>query len=154
MAEGPVNNVLAKAKSKGLYISENLSGFPYKVNSLTENDIKESKNVVNNIKKHHWNNGPNKAIFNTTNNEYLKYDSKGAKVANIPLTEEHKNNLRESHCELGKGKMPFISTQFNSYLPNNNIQTTKNSYRLKNSSIDFNPNFNNINGNTIYMRDY
>ena len=109
---------------------------------------------MNNIRKHHWDNGSKQGFFNTTNNQFLKYDQKGAKVANIPLTEEHKNDLRESHHEIGKGKIPLVSTQFNSYLPNHGFKPTYSDGKLKNSSINFNPQFGNIKGSTVYMRDY
>jgi hypothetical protein len=141
-------------KGNGHYISESVSGFPHKVNGLSEKELKDTKFIINNIRKHNWDNGSKKGNFTTTNNEYLKYNEKGAKVANIPLTEDHKNNLRESHYEFGKGKIPLISTQFNSFLPNNNVKNIKVDSKLKNSSIEFNPNFSNIKGATRYMTDY
>lgn len=147
-------NVQLYPKGKGNYISENVAGFKYKVNELTEKDIKEAKGIINNIRIHHWDNGSNKGHFDTTYNQYLKYDPTGAKNANIPLTDDRKNILRESHLQLGKGKVPLISTQFNSFLPNNNYKPSENAYNLKNSSIDFNPNFNKIDKTSIYMKDY
>lgn len=141
-------------QGKGVYDSDYNSKYPYKVNEITEKEIKEKKGVVEKIKKHHWDNGSKTGLFNTTHNQFFKFDYKGAKVANIPLTEEHKDDLRYSHYELGKRSAPFISTQFNSYLPNNNFKPTYSDGKLKNSSINFNPKFGNIKGSTVYMRDY
>jgi hypothetical protein len=139
---------------KGNFISENSSCFTYKVNEVSAKDLKEAKNKVNNIKKHYWDNGSKKGFYETTNNNFLKYDSKGSKNDNNNLNKENKSNLMEARIEFGKEKVPFITTQFNSYLPYNNIQTVKNVERLKNSSIDFNPNFRNINRLSVYSSDY
>ena len=140
--------------NNGLYTTENSANFPYKTNNLTEKEIREMKGVLNNIRKHHWDNGPNKGLFSTTNSEYLKYNAKEAKTANIPLSEEHKNSLRYSNCEFGKGNVSLISTQFNSYLPNNGFKPYYSDGKLKNSSINFNPHAGSLKGNTTYTRDY
>ena len=68
-----------------------MSGFPYKVNGYSEQGLKDTKFIINKIRNHNWDNGKHVRDFVSTNQEYLKYDDKGAKVANIPLSEEHKN---------------------------------------------------------------
>lgn len=112
------------------------------------------KGILNDIRGHHWDNGSKTGSYTTTNNQFMKYDSQRARFAAIPLTEEHKNDLRYSHYELGKGKVPLSTTNVSSYLPNHNIQKTALSGSLKNSSIEFNPKHSNIKGNTVYMSDY
>jgi hypothetical protein len=141
-------------KGEGKYVSENLAGFTYKVNELSPKELKEAKNVVYKIKKHNWDNGSEKVPFDTTNNRYFKFDINKAKNANLPLSEEYKKNLIESNCDFGKAKAPLISTQLNSYIAHDNFQKVKSITRLKNSSIDFNPHFQNINRNSLYSIDY
>jgi hypothetical protein len=141
-------------KGEGNYVSENLAGFNYKLNSLSPKELNEAKKIVYNIRKHNWDNGSDKVPFDTTNNRYLKYDFNKAKFANVPLSEEYKKNLIDSNCDFGKAKVPLISTQFNSYIPHDNFQKVKSFTSLKNSSIDFNPNFKHINRNSLYSNDY
>ena len=107
------------------------------------------------IRRHNWENGTSRGSFTTTNNQFLQYDSKGAKVANIPLSEEYKADLNgATHYELGKGKVNLISTQFNSYLNTTGFKPIRSDGKLKNSSINFNPRSGEIKGKTVYMRDY
>lgn len=147
-------NITLSNNNNGLYGTENKTGYPYKVNEISEKEIKDKKGVVENIKKHHWDNGSNKGLFSTTHAEFYKFDNNKAKFANIPLKEEKKDDLRKSHYELGKGKIPFIATQLNAYLPTNNSKPATSEDKLKNSSINFNPRAGNIKGKTIYMTDY
>jgi len=112
------------------------------------------KGIIKDIRGHHWDNGSKTGFYTTTNNQFMKFDQQRAKFAAIPLTEEHKNDLRYSHYELGKGNVPLSTTHVSSYLPNQNIQKTIFNPILKKSSIEFNPNHSNIKLNTVYMSDF
>ncbi len=112
------------------------------------------KGIINNIRGHHWDNGSKTGSYTTSNNQFLKYDNQRARFAAIPLTEEHKNDLRYSHYELGKGNVPLSTTHVSSYLPNQNIEKTSLVSNLKNSSIKFNPKHSFLKGDTVYMSDY
>ena len=112
------------------------------------------KGLIDDIRGQHWDNGSKAGSYTTTNNQFLKYDNQRAKFAAIPLTEEHKNDLKYSHYELGKGNIPLSTTHVSSYLPNQNIQKNPFNPSLKKSSIQFNPKNYNIKGNTVYMSDF
>lgn len=138
----------------GSYTSESKQNYKMKINDISLQEIKDKKGVVERIKKHHWDNGSNKGYFNTTYTDSLQYDKNRAKFAPVYLSEDQKNDLKYSHYVLGQGKSPYITTQLNSFLPNNNFKPTYSDGKLKNSSINFNPKFGNIKGSTIYMKDY
>lgn len=112
------------------------------------------KGIINDIRGHHWDNGSKEGCYTTTNNQFMKFDHQRARFAAIPLTEEHKNDLRYSHYELGKGNVPLSTTHVSSYLNNQNVSKTTFNSSLKNSSIEFNPKHSNIKGNTVYMSDF
>lgn len=112
------------------------------------------KGIINDIRGHHWDNGSKTGSYTTTNNQFMKYDTQRARFAAIPLTEEHKNDLRYSHYELGKGNVPLSTTHVSTYMPNRDIPKTFFNQSLKKSSIEFNPKHSNIKGNTVYMSDY
>lgn len=141
-------------KEEGNYNSEYQKGFPFKVNSLTDKEIKEKRVIVENTKKHHWENGLNRGLFYTTNNQFFKYNNNYIKNANNTLSEEYKNDLRSSHHVLGKGKNQFITTQLNSFLPINPLRILPIDEKLRNSSINFNKTSKNFYGKTVYMNDY
>jgi len=128
--------------------------FKYKVNEISEKEIREMKGVINNIRGHHWDNGSKNGSYTTTNNQFLQYDSTKAKYSSIPLSNEYKDCLRSSHFDIGKGIVPLSSTHVTSYIPNQNIQKTTYNQNLKKSSIEFNPKQTNIKGNSVYTTDY
>lgn len=151
LSERPVINFF---NGKGNFVSENLSGFKHKVNEMTKEELREAKGVVWKNRRHNWENGSHKGDFETTNNHYMKFNAINARKSAIPLTEEYKNNLKDSQVEFGKGKVPLISTQFNSYVPINNFKRIKNVSSLKDSSINFNPNFSGIKKASVYAKDF
>jgi len=109
---------------------------------------------MNDIRGHHWQHGPKSGSYTTTNNQFLKYDGQKAKYAAIPLTEEHKNDLRHSHHEIGKGYIPLSTTHVSSYIPINNFKKNPFNPLLKKSSIEFNPKFSGMKANSLYTQDF
>lgn len=128
--------------------------FSYKVNNIKEKEIAEIRGIINNIRGHHWDHGSKNGSFTTTNNEFLKYNDKLAKMAAVPLNEEQKNDLRHSHHQLGKGSIPFSTTHIDSYLNSGDIKKTTWDPNLKKSHIEFNPKNSNLRDKTVYMTDY
>ena len=110
--------------------------------------------TIANIRKSHLNFGDNKNDYYTTTGETYKYDAKLAKEGRGELNKKLKDNLMDSHYELGMGndieKTTSNRRDFRSYpgfIANKKVEAD-------NSSHIFNRNRNVFEGESIYMSDY
>ena len=115
---------------------------------------KKLLDTINNIRKSHFNFGESKNDYYTSNNIDFKYDPILAKEGRGILNDKLKNNLRDSHYELGMGnemekytsnRRDYIS--YPGHIPNKKIEKNK-------LSNVFHRNKNNFEGESIYMSDY
>ena len=97
-----------------------------------------------------------KGDYNTTMNEYYKYNPNDAKSAYNPLNVEARNNLRRNHYELGiNNEMEKETSNRRDYvayapLKMERITSGKRNYE----SMGKDPNGNVFDANTIYQTDY
>ena len=118
------------------------------------------KKIFDNIKKFNKNSHiellQGKGDYNTTMNEYYKYNPNDAKSAYNPLNVEARNNLRRNHYELGiNNEMEKETSNRRDYvayapLKMERITSGKRNYE----SMGKDPNGNVFDANTIYQTDY
>ena len=118
------------------------------------------KKIFDNIKKFNKNSHfellQGKGDYNTTMNEYYKYNPNDAKSAYNPLNVEARNNLRRNHYELGiNNEMEKETSNRRDYvayapLKMERITSGKRNYE----SMGKDPNGNVFDANTIYKTDY
>ena len=125
-----------------------------KINLKNKEEDKKLMQTIANIRKSHFDFGENKNDYYTTTGETYKYDPILAKKGKGILNEKLKNNLMNSHYELGMGndmeKMTSNRRDFRSYpgyIGNKRVEAD-------NSSHIFNRNRNVFEGESIYMSDY
>ena len=139
------------------YLSEYKNKFDDNKLKINLNNKKEDKKLMEtiaNIRKSHLNFGDNKNDYYTTTGETYKYDPKLAKEGRGELNKKLKDNLMDSHYELGMGndieKTTSNRRDFRSYpgfIANKKVEAD-------NSSHIFNRNRNVFEGESIYMSDY
>ena len=120
-------------------------------NSYEDRKIMET---IANIRRSHFDFGDNKNDYNTTNGDTYIYDPKLAKEGRGKLNEKLKNNLMNSHYELGMGndmeKMTSNRRDFRGYpgyIGNKKIEPDYTNHV-------FTRNRNVFEGESIYMSDY
>ena len=91
-----------------------------KLNLMNLKEDQKLMETIANIRRSHFDFGDNKITnYNTTNVDTYKYDPKLAKEGRGELNEKLKNNLRDSHYELGMGndmeKMTSNRRDYRSY---------------------------------------
>ena len=125
-----------------------------KINLKNLEEDQKLMETIANIRRSHFDFGDNKNDYNTTTGKTYKYDPKLAKEGRGELNKKLKNNLMNSHYELGMGndmeKMTSNRRDFRSY------QGYKSNKKVEadNTSHIFNTNRNVFDGETIYMSDY
>ena len=124
------------------------------INLKNSEEDKKLMETIANIRRSHFDFGDNKNDYYTTTGEAYKYDPKLAKDGRGKLNEKLKNNLMNSHYELGMGndmeKMTSNRRDFRNYpgyKPNKKVEAD-------NTSHVFSRNRNVFEGETIYMSDY
>lgn len=83
----------------------------------------------------------------------MKFDSNKSKTATNTLSEETKNNLRNTHYNLGYEKNQFTTTHNSTYVSKENNQKINSENHFK-SNIVFNPKNSDLTNKSIYMLDY
>jgi hypothetical protein len=68
---------------------------------MTNSEIENRKNIVNNIKKHHWKYGYLENDYLTTNANTYLYDKNAAKFAKNNLNNDVINRIRATNYKLG-----------------------------------------------------
>lgn len=114
------------------------------------------KNIINNIRGHHFNLGDSKNDFGTTTGVTYVYDPSKAQGAKGSLDSELKNDLRATHYKLGYMKDNNSGTTHQSaYVPKPVEQKMVHDPNLRKSHINLNPSYkNNLDAQTIYMADF
>lgn len=128
----------------------------YKTNSLNPYDLKSMKNLVSNIKGHHFNLGENKNDFKTTSGTtHQNFDLQTAHNARGCLNANLLDDLRNTHYKLGYMPDNNQSTHQATYVPMQLSKKHENDPQLRISHFSLNPTHKNVfDQKTIYMVDY
>jgi len=125
-----------------------------KMNLKNSYEDRKLMETIANIRRSHFDFGDNKNDYNTTNGDTYIYDPKLAKEGRGKLNEKLKNNLMNSHYELGMGndmeKMTSNRRDFRGYpgyIGNKKIEPDYTNHV-------FTRNRNVFEGESIYMSDY
>ena len=126
-----------------------------KLNLMNLKEDQKLMETIANIRRSHFDFGDNKNTnYNTTNVDTYKYDPKLAKEGRGELNEKLKNNLRDSHYELGMGNdMEKMTSNRRDYRSYPGYKSNK-KVEADNTSHVFNRDRNVFEGETIYMSDY
>ena len=146
-----------KEKESGQYISEYKKNYldgKLGINLKNYNQDKKLLETINNIRKSHFNFGENKNEYLTTSHNAYKYNPILAKEGRGKLNDKLKNNLRNSHYELGMGnEIEKYSSNRRDYISYPNFKRNQKIETNKESSV-FHRNRNIFEGESIYMSDY
>lgn len=113
------------------------------------------KNVINDIRGHHFALGEDRNDFGTTSGSTYLYDPHRAAGAKGSLDSELKNDLRATHYKLGYMQDNHHTTHQSSYVPMPINPAKFKDPHLRKSHIDLNStNKNMFEGKTIYMSDF
>ena len=125
-----------------------------KASALTNNEIKNMKNLVNDIKGHHFHLGECKNDFNTTTGTTFLYDGSKALGARGSLHKGLKDDLRATHYKLGYLPEQNQTTHQSSFVPVDIGQKAIHDPNLRINHFDFNSMNKKFDEKTIYMCDY
>ena len=139
------------------YVSEYRKNYldgKLKLNLRNLSEDKKLFDTINNIRKSHFNFGESKNEYFTTMNNAYRYDPVLAKEGRGRLNDILKNNLRNSHYELGMGndREKYTSNR-RDYINYPNFRPEKKIEKNKESNV-FKTNRNVFEGESIYMSDY
>ena len=139
------------------YVSEYRKNYldgKLKLNLRNLSEDKKLFDTINNIRKSHFNFGESKNEYFTTMNNAYRYDPVLAKEGRGRLNDILKNNLRNSHYELGMGndREKYTSNR-RDYISYPNFRPEKKIEKNKESNV-FKTNRNVFEGESIYMSDY
>ena len=155
-AEPQKNNVLRNSainlvgNNPMTYLTDYRDNYAPKQNDL--NNKNDLNNLMNNIRKSHFNFGDMKNDFSTTSGNAYKFDPDAAKKANNRLNNDLLKDLQSTHYKLGYDNDIGLTTQKKDYIP----------YGLNENQFEKRPNGNNFNlgdsnkfdGISIYKSDY
>ena len=126
------------------------------ISCIIQNDNLNNKNDLNNlmnhIRKSHFNFGDMKNDFSTTSGNTYKYDPDAAKKANSRLNNELLKDLQSTHYKLGYDNDVGLSTQKKDFIPYGLNANTLGKINPENS-FNFGDN-NKFDGISIYKSDY
>ena len=122
---------------------------PKQSNLNNKNDL---NNLMNHIRKSHFNFGDMKNDFSTTSGNTYKYDPDAAKKANSRLNNELLKDLQSTHYKLGYDNDVGLSTQKKDFIPYGLNANTLGKINPENS-FNFGDN-NKFDGISIYKSDY
>jgi hypothetical protein len=112
------------------------------------------KNLLNNIRTHHWQLGEGRNDFGTTTGNTYGYDPKQALHARTSLDPNLKNDLRATHYKLGYTPDYLQTTHQATYVPFNANKTGILNPELRKSHFSLNQTNHGQDNKTIYMTDY
>ena len=138
------------------YMTESQAHYGPKSNNISENDIKQMKNTIKNIKGSHFQLGEMKNEYGTTAHLAYQFDKEKAKHARGMLDKALINDLRSTHYKLGYMDMKNQTTHRASFgVPKANGVRNAFEPKLQESHVTFNQTGNAVmDGKTIYMTDF
>jgi hypothetical protein len=112
------------------------------------------KNLINNIRTHHWSLGEKKNDFLTTTGTTYQYDQKTAGGAKSNLDPNLKADLRATHYKLGYNPEGLQTTHQATYTEMPNCASRVNDPQLRKSHFTISTTNHGFNNKTIYMTDF
>ena len=114
------------------------------------------KNVINDIRGHHWAHGDARNDFRTTTGSTYKYDPRTAGTAKGNLDQAVVNDLRSTHYKLGYYQDNPQTTHQTTFVPVNvEAQKYRDTSSLRKSNIEMSSAKRNVfDSKSIYMVDY
>ena len=149
--------IIGRECQQGQYISEYKKNFldgKLGINLKSFSQDKKLLETINNIRKSHFKLGDSKNDYLTISHDAYKYNPVLAKEGRGKLNDKLKNNLINSHYELGLGnEREKYSSNRRDYISYPNFKVNKKIEKNKESSV-FHRDRNIFEGESIYMSDY